>query len=593
MKKISISFLFLLFVGVYANTYAQVVGPYKNFKVSVYITVQDVQKSSNINWLKKRITFLEKYVHIDKVYLETYRANLLADSTNIIRDKKYLESQGIVVDGGIAFVKNGPHRFQSFCYSNKKDVAEVRHIVRYTAHFFNEIILDDFFFDNCKCNECIIKKGDESWSKFRLKTVTEVAKNDIVKLAKKVNPHIKMIIKFPNWYEHFHYLGYNLKDEPKFFDGIYTGTETRDPVFTEQHLQPYESYEIMRYFDNVDPGHNGGGWVDPYQRGTLDRYGSQLELTLLAKPKQVNLFQLTDLMQAIKESNGSTKLVSEIAPEAGYEFAKADAFLGELGKPVGIANYRPYYSSGEDFLPNYLGMLGIPINMTPHFQTHSQTILLTEDARKDPNIVSEIKKQLMEGKDVIITSGLFKALQGRGIRKILEARFTGRVENVHKYSNFRSIYYGKKDILIPQIIYPTNDSWELLSAFSGDDGFPMFLKGSFGKGTLYVLTIPEKFSDLYNLPEKALNVIKKVMMKHLFVRTESPAKVALFVYNNHTFVIHSFLTHPQMIKIVVDGKNKKLEELTNGRTFTGVTEGDHTIFRMPTQPHHYWVFKVE
>ncbi|HKJ34190.1 MAG TPA: hypothetical protein VKA34_20325 [Balneolales bacterium] len=591
MKKVSLTFLFLF--ALCSISTAQRVKGYKNFKVSVYVTVHDVQKSSNLNWFKRRIAFLQRYVHIDKVYLETYRGNVYADSSNIIRDKKYLENQGIQVAGGIAFVKNGPHRFQSFCYSNKKDVAEVKHIVTYTAHMFNEIILDDFFFDDCKCNDCIIKKGDQSWSKFRLKQVTDVAKNVIVKTAKEINPNIKMVIKFPNWYEHFHYLGYNLKEEPKFFDGIYTGTETRDPAFTDQHLQPYESYAIMRYFDNVAPGKNGGGWVDPFNRGTIDRYGEQLELTLLAKPKQVNLFELNDLMQTVKESNGSTKLVSDVAPEAGYEFDKADTFLGELGKPVGIENYRPYDSSGEDFLPNYLGMLGIPIDITPHFPTHSQTILLTEDARKDPDIISKIKKQLMEGKHVVITSGLFKALQGRGIRKIIEARYTGRTEDVHKYSNFQSIFYGKKDILIPQIIYPTNDSWEVLSAFSGDNGFPMLLKATFGKGTLYILTIPENFSDLYNLPEKALNVIKSVLMEHIFVRTESPAKVGLFVYDNHTFVVHSFLTHPQSIKIVVDGKNKKLQELTTGRTMSGVTDGNHTTFKMGTRPHQYSVFKIE
>jgi hypothetical protein len=30
------------------------------------------------------------------------------------------------------------------------------------------------------------------------------------------------------------------------FDGIYTGTETRDPEITGQNLQPCESYQIVR-----------------------------------------------------------------------------------------------------------------------------------------------------------------------------------------------------------------------------------------------------------------------------------------------------------------------------------------------------------
>jgi len=60
--------------------------------------------------------------------------------------------------------------------------------------------------------------------------------------------------------------------EPKIFDGIYTGTETRDPEMTDQNLQPYESYQIFRYFENIAPGRNGGGWVDTFSLKYVDRY---------------------------------------------------------------------------------------------------------------------------------------------------------------------------------------------------------------------------------------------------------------------------------------------------------------------------------
>ncbi len=591
MKKRSILLTAVLLLSMCVAVKA--VPHYHNFKVSVYVRVQEVQKSSDLNFLKKRIEFLEKYFTIDKVYLETYRDEILADSANILKAKKYLESQGITVAGGICLVKDEPHHFQSFCYSNPADIREIRHIVGFTAGLFNEIILDDFTFSNCKTNETIKKKGDKSWSDFRLERLTDVAKNVIVKTAKQVNPDIKMVIKFPNWYEHFHYLGFNLKEEPKFFDGIYTGTETRDPRYTAQHLQPYESYAIMRYFDNVSPGKNGGGWIDPFGRGTLDRYGEQIELTLLAKPKQVNLFDLGSLVEELRGENGQTTLVSDVAPVAGYEFAKADVFLGQLGKPTGLENYRPYNSTGEDFLPNYLGMLGIPIDITPNFPVDSKMILLTEDARKDPDIVSKIKKQLMDGKDVVITSGLFKALQDRGIQGILEARYTGHVEQVHTFSDFRTVYHSAKDILIPQIIYPTNDSWELLTALRGNNGYPMLLSAAFGSGTLYVLTIPDNFSDLYSLPEGALNVIKSVLMQNMDVRIESPAKVALFTYDNHTFAVHSFLPHNESVKIIVKGQVADLKELTTGRVIKGINNGKSSVFTIEIGPHTYRVFEAE
>ena len=102
-----------------------------------------------------------------------------------------------------------------------------------------------------------------SWTDYRLKLMTDAARDLIINPAKAVNPKVKVIIKYPNWYEHFQGLGFNLETEPNMFDGIYTGTETRDPVYSDQHLQQYESYLIIRYFNNIAPGRNGGGWVDP------------------------------------------------------------------------------------------------------------------------------------------------------------------------------------------------------------------------------------------------------------------------------------------------------------------------------------------
>lgn len=81
------------------------------------------------------------------------------------------------------------------------------------------------------------------------------------KQSKAVTPKVKVIIKYPNWYDDFQGLGFNLEDGPQIFDGVWTGTETRDPA-GNQHLQNYLSYNIMRYFENISGGRNGGGWVD-------------------------------------------------------------------------------------------------------------------------------------------------------------------------------------------------------------------------------------------------------------------------------------------------------------------------------------------
>ena len=56
----------------------------------------------------------------------------------------------------------------------------------------------------------------------------DVSRHLIINPARAVNPKVRIIIKYPNWYESFQALGYDLAVQPRLFDAIYTGTETRD-----------------------------------------------------------------------------------------------------------------------------------------------------------------------------------------------------------------------------------------------------------------------------------------------------------------------------------------------------------------------------
>ena len=71
-------------------------------------------------------------------------------------------------------------------------------------------------------------------------------------------------------------------------------------------------------------------------------------------------------------------------------------------------------------------MIGIPIDLHPEFPTNANLVLLTECAKFDPDIVAKIKGQLRAGKSVVITSGLLRALQGKGIEDIVEVKYTDR-----------------------------------------------------------------------------------------------------------------------------------------------------------------------
>src|SRR5271167_4953788 len=249
---------------------------YKNFRVAVYIPIFVVAQMKDPNWLQSNWDIISKQVKVDKVYIETYRSHQIADEQLLEQIKKFFTDHGVQVAGGIAFTGDEARQFESFCYTDPQDREYVKRVSELTARHFDEIILDDFFFVNSKRDSDIAVKGDKSWTQFRLDLMDDAARTLVIGPIKAVNPKAKVIIKFPNWYEHFPGLGFDLDKEPKLFDGIYTGTETRDPNTTDQHLQQYESYQIFRYFANIKPGGNGGGWVDMFGIRYIDRYAEQL-----------------------------------------------------------------------------------------------------------------------------------------------------------------------------------------------------------------------------------------------------------------------------------------------------------------------------
>src|SRR5690554_4406799 len=332
---------------------------YNNFEVAVFFTIRDVEEAAaDQRLLEEKLAFVEKHLKLGKVYLETYRGNHLIEKEKILRLKQFFEGRGVKASGALTTSVYGNWEFKTFCYTNKAHLEELRDVVRFTADIFDEIILDDFYFTNCKCESCIAAKGDRTWSQFRTELLQKVSEEIVMKTAKEVNPDVNMIIKYPNWYDDYQSTGYNLEEEPKVFDMIYTGTETRNPQYTQQTLQRYISYFLMRYLENVKPGKNGGGWFDTFDcLYNMGSYAEQVYLTLFAKGREVTLFCAGLLM-----SRGRI-----FVPLAGYVFEQVDKFLGQLGSPVGVPCYKPYHSKGENYLHGYLGMLGIPLEPEPEF----------------------------------------------------------------------------------------------------------------------------------------------------------------------------------------------------------------------------------
>lgn len=99
---------------------------YQNFNVAVYVRAQEVQQMKDHEWLAPRWDVLEKQVHVGKVYLETFRDQLVPDEEALAKAKQYFASKGIKTAGGIATVRSERNHFQSLCYTSRMTGANSR-----------------------------------------------------------------------------------------------------------------------------------------------------------------------------------------------------------------------------------------------------------------------------------------------------------------------------------------------------------------------------------------------------------------------------------------------------------------------------------
>lgn len=627
MKRTSKRILLLAILAIIGHI-TVTAGAYKSFKVSIYVRAYEVNKMKDIQWLDSTWNIISKQLDVDKIYLETHRDLLIVDDATLNQAKEFFHKKGIETAGGITYTIDESNSFETFCYSNPEHRKTVQEIAEHTAKHFDEFILDDFFFTSCKSDIEIKAKGDMSWTEYRLKVMTEAGRNLVLKPAKKINPNVKVIIKYPNWYDHFQGLGFNLEEGPQLFDGVWTGTETRDPG-SNQHLQNYLSYNIIRYFHNLRPGYNGGGWVDSggIHMG-MDRYAEQLHLTMLSKTPEIILFAYNQLLDVklspnfrtpwqgmdtsfnyeemtapFTTKNGEKVQPTTMARIADVVLKQTDKLTQQLGNPIGIKSYKPFHAEGDDFLQNYLGMIGLPMDMYSNFPKGQKILLLTAQAAKDGNIMNMIKEQLRSGREVVITSSLLKAIPEK-IAEVSELRCTDLKAIVNDFGR-----YGKteREILIPQVLYYTNDAWEIVSAGrplnGGVSGYPIILRAPYSQGNLYVLTIPDDMGNLYDYPEGALNEIRRIMSKDMDVYMEGPSKVGLFMYDNQTFVVENFNDKPVEIRIIKEaGKTVSLKSLLDDETILPMPKEQPSFgwgrpsepkdsFRIILMPHSYKAFK--
>lgn len=524
-------------------------GNYRNFDLVVYFVSDGVAKATREK-LQQDIDFFKKYMRLDKVYLEPYRDGVLATEEQLRLCKEVFESNGIRTEGGITTTypkTQSPKQrlFNVLCYNDETMMSLLQQVSELNAKVFDAFILDDFYFTNCTCEKC--REGrdkynaehgitDGSWQGYRTHLMYEASKKYVIEPAKAINPNCKITIKYPNWMEAYQETGYDPILQKEIFDEIYTGTETRDPVNTDQHLPRYLSFSLMRYMEDMAPGRNGGGWFDPFDCRILDYYLEQAYLTAFSKPREMMMFCFQALVNSVN------------VPALGFMLDKLDALLDKLGEPIGIPCYIPNASQGEDNVQDYLGMHGFPIVTTPWFKEDAPVMLLTESSAYDEDIVDKIEKYITSGHKAIVTSGFVKATLGRGLERITSIRNRDRKVTVQQFTAEASRFWNRWErnfsempVNIPVMEFRNNATWgAVCKGINEEEAYTLLARDFYGDGQMYTLVIPESFSDIKYYPEVVLNRMREEFQVNGIYLSGNPM-ISLFAYDNDTFVLYPYV----------------------------------------------------
>ena len=375
-----------------------------------------------------------KEAGVTRVFIESFRG-YMAEREVLENAKKRFEAEGIEASGCVTTVNFGKQTTGwelIACYTSEKTRKELKEIFEYTASIFDVIMIDDFLFTDCECEECLEACGDQDIYQYRCDLMNMISREYIQKPARAVNPNVKIINKFPQWYDRFHERGYEVIGEIDSYDITWVGTETRDNDFVNDseglNLPQYGAYYIMRWLKDLGKEKTEGGWFDAL--GTTEKtYVEQARQTVLADATELMLFSYGGL---IRETN-------TYGNRTGTGIANTEAFKKELpalfelaklidGKPIkGVLAAKPpnsspkifYDSAGvkisrkdETYIYNFLGMLGIPLVPTGKIDMNAKAAFFPIHMIKDPDFDNKLENFIAEGKPVLVTDGLADHIGG-------------------------------------------------------------------------------------------------------------------------------------------------------------------------------------
>lgn len=458
---------------------------------------------------------------IDKVYVESYRSRIFVSEELLKAIKSDFVAAGFEVQCCVVptMLSDRPSTGwdRVTCFTDPAGHRRLEEIVRRSASLFDEILFDDFLFTDCACEECKRQKGDKGWSVFRSELIAQVVSEYLIKPAREVNPDVKLIIKYPCWYDGFRGGGYDLPRSLELFDGTWAGTETRDLTPRVPQMQAFWLQNWM-----VRMGKCGGGWFDPLQT-TPTTFVEQARNTILGGAPET-LLHCYDYIyighrSVAADAGGSSVPKDRSVAEAFIREKKDLRRFAELISGMKLKGYalpkRPNFDQSglEHRIHGFFPMMGIPCYAETQLPEGKPTIFCAHSAAFD-EFEARLEEAASKNLCCLITNGTVKH---PGERKI------------------------------PAIV-------QEMSAEVGNTPSPCFAR----RDNLYLVRFDKPW-DLQKLPE--LNRLRNGLLKPWSMEMDAPFGVSLTMLESEIKqieVLQNFNDEPARVRIAFrDGKSRQ------------------------------------
>ncbi|MBM3213385.1 hypothetical protein FJZ36_00490 [Candidatus Poribacteria bacterium] len=533
---------------------------------------------------------------VTKVYLDCLRGGHFPGEQVLSTARDTIRQAGIGVAAGITPTagtgKASTHGRWWLCYTNRSTQRELADIVTRTARLFDELIVDDFLCTQCQCDECRDARGTSTWVDYYASLMRHIAAECILGPARAVNPDIHVVIKYPQWYDRFHAFGYDVTSHPSRFDEVWVGTEIRDTLV--EYVHPYQAFANYSWLASLSGERIGGAWFD-FINCYPERYVEQAVQSVLAGARECIRFHYDPALWDPAVENTAALLRETL------RLARLADALGSR-RAQGVTFVKPTGSDGRDetYLPDYLGMLGLPLVMAHEFPVEADAVCLAVHAAGDADLSERALAFARSGGTLLLTPGYVEAmahdthvLEAAGLASPPVARSDSWT---FRFAVGGARADGEAHVRFSARPVPAGAN-TLASAICANGSFPVLTSRAYGQGTVHVLnTTTFQYAEgsgrvttgepvsLPHLPQAVVDAIRTAALPKAPVSVSVRSQVGVYRFGD-LFVLCNF--NDQAVSAVLSSATATdgpIVDPTSGERVASWQDGETTV-RIPRRDY--------